>query len=103
MISIGHVSRVLRKSVLKTCPTPDLGKSGTVKELKSVYVPGDSISIICNEGFDLDGPSQVTCGPGGQWQGLPKCRPKRISSPGRCINLSKLFQTVVYIVRPTFF
>ncbi|KAK9954664.1 hypothetical protein ABG768_016714 [Culter alburnus] len=135
-------SRVLvQRPILKTCPTPELGKSGTVKDLKSVYVPGDPLSVTCNEGFigsgdfmcdtsekwipnepkcqmincsaptvangrirgstvlykykdivdvrcsegfDLIGPPQVTCGPDGQWQGLPECRPKRISATGKC-------------------
>ncbi|KAG1960664.1 complement receptor type 2 [Pimephales promelas] len=69
---------------LKTCPTPEMGKSGSVKELKSAYMPGESISVTCNEGFDLIGSPQVTCGPAGQWQGLPECLPKRISAPGKC-------------------
>ncbi|XP_018947803.1 sushi, von Willebrand factor type A, EGF and pentraxin domain-containing protein 1-like [Cyprinus carpio] len=124
----------------KTCPTPDLGKNGTVKEQKSDYLPGqfisvtcnegfvgsgvftcrarskwhpkepmcqlitcpapavangrikpgsrvyktsDTVDVICNEGFDLNGSPVVTCGPDGQWQALPKCRPKRISA-GKC-------------------
>ncbi|XP_067227228.1 complement receptor type 2-like [Chanodichthys erythropterus] len=135
-------SRVLvQHPIIKTCPTPELGKSGTVKELKSVYVPGDPLSVTCNEGFigsgdfmcdtnekwipnepkcqmikcsaptvangrirgsrvlykyrdivdvrcnegfDLIGPPQITCGPDGQWQGLSECRPKRISDTGKC-------------------
>ncbi|XP_077074718.1 sushi, von Willebrand factor type A, EGF and pentraxin domain-containing protein 1 [Siphateles boraxobius] len=139
----GQFSKVLfsRGVDLITCPTPELGKSGSVKEPKSAYKPGESVSVtcnegfngsgdftchtsaiwlphepkcqmincsaptvangrihgssvvykpksmvdvICNEGFDLIGPPQVTCGPDGQWQGLPECRPKRISASGKC-------------------
>ncbi|KAL1250387.1 hypothetical protein QQF64_021392, partial [Cirrhinus molitorella] len=125
----------------KACPTPNLGKSGFVKEQKSNYVLGESISVtcnegfvgsgvftchpnskwhpkvpkcqpitcsaptvangritsrsrvykhkvtvgvICNDGFDLNGPAQVTCGPDGQWQALPECHPKKISATGKC-------------------
>ncbi|CAM4675550.1 unnamed protein product [Leuciscus chuanchicus] len=137
----GQFSKVLlsRGVDLKTCPTPKMGKRGSVEEPKSVYVPGESVSVTCNEGFngsgvfmcntsakwfphepkcqmircsapavangrirgsrvlykstvvvscsegfDLIGPPQVTCGPDGQWQGLPECRPKRISATGKC-------------------
>lgn len=139
----GQFSKVLfsRGVHIQTCPTPELGKSGSVKELKSAYVPGESVSVTCNEGFngsgdfmchtsakwlphepkcqmincsaptvangrihgssvlykpkstvdvscsegfDLIGQPQITCGPDGQWQGLPECRPKRISATGKC-------------------
>ncbi|KAK7129378.1 hypothetical protein R3I94_017553 [Phoxinus phoxinus] len=124
---------------LITCPTPELGRSGSVRVLKSVYEPRESVTVTCNEGFngsgvftcdtsakwlphepkcqmihcsaltvanarirgssvlyrstvdvicsegfDLIGSPQVTCGPNGQWQGLPACRPKRISASGKC-------------------
>ncbi|KAI2649437.1 Sushi, von Willebrand factor type A, EGF and pentraxin domain-containing protein 1 [Labeo rohita] len=138
----GQFARVLllsRVAVPETCPTPNLGKSGTVKEPKFDYVVGESMSVtcnegfigsgvftchanskwhpnepkcqlitcsdptvahgritpgsgvykhkdtvgvVCNDGFDLSGPAKVTCGPDGQWQALPECRPKKIS--GKC-------------------
>ncbi|KAL0157635.1 hypothetical protein M9458_045711, partial [Cirrhinus mrigala] len=56
--------------------------NGRITPGSRVYEHKDTVDVICNEGFDLNGPAQVTCGPDGQWQALPECRPKRIS--GKC-------------------
>ncbi|XP_016403949.1 sushi, von Willebrand factor type A, EGF and pentraxin domain-containing protein 1-like isoform X2 [Sinocyclocheilus rhinocerous] len=46
---------------------------------RTQYTPQDTATIVCSEGFVLTGSPQVTCGPDGQWQGLPVCRSKVIT------------------------
>ncbi|KAL0157632.1 hypothetical protein M9458_045708, partial [Cirrhinus mrigala] len=38
---------------------------------RTQYAPQDTVTIFCSEGFELIGLPDVTCGPDGQWQGLP--------------------------------
>uniref|UniRef100_A0A671MTR7 Sushi domain-containing protein n=1 Tax=Sinocyclocheilus anshuiensis TaxID=1608454 RepID=A0A671MTR7_9TELE len=61
-----------------TCSAPAVA-NGRIRPGSRVYKPKDSVDITCSEGFDLIGPAQVMCGPDGQWQALPECRPKRIT------------------------
>ncbi|XP_016114666.1 complement receptor type 1-like [Sinocyclocheilus grahami] len=63
---------------LMTCSAPAVA-NGRIRPGSRVYKPKDSVDITCSEGFDLIGPAQVMCGPDGQWQALPECRPKRIT------------------------
>lgn len=67
------------------CSAPAVA-NGRMNEFGYQHKPKDTVSITCSEGFDLIGSPQVTCGPDGQWQGLPECRPKRLLVNGRCIN-----------------
>ncbi|KAI7794538.1 sushi, von Willebrand factor type A, EGF and pentraxin domain-containing protein 1 [Triplophysa rosa] len=49
---------------------------------KPHYKPRDTVTVSCTEGYDLIGSPQVTCGPDGQWQRLPECRPEvKCSAP----------------------
>ncbi|XP_059384424.1 CUB and sushi domain-containing protein 1 isoform X1 [Carassius carassius] len=61
-----------------TCSAPAVA-NGRIRPGSRVYKPKDTVDITCREGFDLIGPAQVKCGPYGQWQALPECRPKRIT------------------------
>ncbi|KAL0157633.1 hypothetical protein M9458_045709, partial [Cirrhinus mrigala] len=65
-----------RAAIPETCPTPNLGKNGTVKEQKSDYVLGESISVTCNEGFV--GSGVFTCDANAKWHPKePKCQHKK--------------------------
>ncbi|XP_059396543.1 complement receptor type 1-like [Carassius carassius] len=69
---ICEVSRIM-------CLTPDVANRWIKPGERTQYRAQDTITIVCREGFVLTGSSQVTCGPDGQWQGLPECRSK-----GKC-------------------
>ncbi|KAF4096316.1 hypothetical protein G5714_022285 [Onychostoma macrolepis] len=64
-----------------TCSAPAVA-NGRIRPGSRVYKPKDTVDVACNEGFDLIGPEQVTCGPDCQWQALPECRLKKIT--GKC-------------------
>ncbi|XP_050951676.1 C4b-binding protein alpha chain isoform X4 [Labeo rohita] len=64
-----------------TCSDPTVAH-GRITPGSGVYKHKDTVGVVCNDGFDLSGPAKVTCGPDGQWQALPECRPKKIS--GKC-------------------
>ncbi|XP_016347479.1 CUB and sushi domain-containing protein 3 [Sinocyclocheilus anshuiensis] len=68
----------LKRITVMTCSAPAVA-NGRIRPGSRVYKPKDSVDITCSEGFDLIGPAQVMCGPDGQWQALPECRPKRIT------------------------
>ncbi|XP_067301650.1 complement receptor type 2 isoform X2 [Pseudorasbora parva] len=65
------------------CSAPTVA-NGEIDGFRRQYKPKDKVDVQCHEGFDMSGPPQVTCGPDGQWQGLPECRPKRISATAQC-------------------
>ncbi|XP_009295403.2 sushi, von Willebrand factor type A, EGF and pentraxin domain-containing protein 1 isoform X1 [Danio rerio] len=58
------------------CSAPVVA-NGRINAFGNQHKPKDTVSITCSEGFELIGSSQVTCGPDGQWQGLPECHPKK--------------------------
>lgn len=63
-----------------TCSTPAVANSvqraGDVSERRV----GETLSFTCQQGFQLDGPQQITCGSNGQWQPEP---PKCLPSPDK--------------------
>ncbi|RXN34297.1 CUB and sushi domain-containing 3-like protein [Labeo rohita] len=69
------------RSKVITCSDPTVAH-GRITPGSGVYKHKDTVDVVCNDGFDLSGPAKVTCGPDGQWQALPECRPKNIS--GKC-------------------
>ncbi|XP_056305905.1 sushi, von Willebrand factor type A, EGF and pentraxin domain-containing protein 1 [Danio aesculapii] len=70
--------RPLRRSVnVILCSAPAVA-NGRINESSNQHKPKDTVSITCSEGFELIGSPQVTCGPDGQWQGLPECHPKKL-------------------------
>ncbi|KAM9342652.1 complement receptor type 1-like [Pholidichthys leucotaenia] len=67
-----------------TCSKPTVANSAPRGGGASVYRVGDSMTFTCNQGFQLDGAQQITCGPTGQWQPeAPRCLP---SSERSCDN-----------------
>ncbi|XP_016403948.1 CUB and sushi domain-containing protein 1-like isoform X1 [Sinocyclocheilus rhinocerous] len=80
--SKGQFAKVLlsRLAIPKTCPTPDLGKNGTVKEQKSDYMPGQFISVTCSKGFV--GSGVFTCHAHSKWHPKePVCQLITCSAP----------------------
>ncbi|KAM4610366.1 complement receptor type 2 isoform 2-T2 [Polymixia lowei] len=62
-----------------TCSNPAVANATKTGEDVSVYRVGDSVTFICEQGFQLDGSQQVTCSSGGQWQPeLPQCLPSDV-------------------------
>lgn len=59
-----------------TCSTPAVANSASSGGGVPVHRVGDGVTFTCNQGFQLDGAQQITCGPGGQWQPQPpQCLP----------------------------
>lgn len=57
-----------------TCSSPLVNNSVKIGTDVSVHRVGDTMTITCDVGFQLDGAQQITCGPNGQWQPkLPQC------------------------------
>lgn len=57
-----------------TCSFPFVNNSVKRGPDVSVHRVGDTMTITCDTGFQLDGAEQITCGPNGQWQPkLPQC------------------------------
>ncbi|XP_019951886.2 complement component receptor 1-like protein isoform X1 [Paralichthys olivaceus] len=58
-----------------TCPSPNVASAFWTGAQNNLYQHRDTISIECNRGYTLIGPSTVTCGHDGRWSSvLPKCR-----------------------------
>ncbi|MCI4387793.1 hypothetical protein PGIGA_G00078260 [Pangasianodon gigas] len=57
-----------------TCPPPAVPNSSGQDGYKMEYEVGEHATISCQEGFEVIGSSQVTCGVDGQWQEMPECR-----------------------------
>ncbi|KAM3616945.1 uncharacterized protein V6R79_000095 [Siganus canaliculatus] len=58
-----------------TCSAPVVANAQSSDGGLPVYQVGDSVTLTCSEGFQLDGTQQITCGPDGQWQTPPRCLP----------------------------
>ncbi|KAM7411593.1 hypothetical protein PAMA_021536 [Pampus argenteus] len=59
-----------------TCPSPNVRNAFWVGSYKKWHQYKDTISIECNPGYMMTGPSTITCDGDGQWSpGLPKCGP----------------------------
>ncbi|XP_036390275.1 complement receptor type 2-like isoform X2 [Megalops cyprinoides] len=55
-----------------TCADPEVDFAKRIIGYGRTY--GDSVSIICKQGYYLSGPEQITCGVAGQWlPSLPRC------------------------------
>ncbi|TSL61127.1 6-phosphofructo-2-kinase/fructose-2,6-bisphosphatase 2 [Bagarius yarrelli] len=65
-----------------TCPRPAVLNGNRPDEYKMEYVVGEKVTISCQEGFEITGSSQVTCGSDGQWQTLPECQ----VTGGKCLS-----------------
>lgn len=65
---------VLVMPVQVTCPPPAVPNSSGQDRYKMEYEVGEHATISCQEGFELIGSSQVTCGADSQWQEIPECR-----------------------------
>ncbi|KAM9855556.1 membrane cofactor protein-like [Aulostomus maculatus] len=64
-----------------TCPAPSVPFASWVGSQTKLYQYRDAISIECNHGYALMGPSTITCGDHGQWfPGLPRCTRKSFRS-----------------------
>ncbi|XP_060793702.1 complement receptor type 1 [Neoarius graeffei] len=57
-----------------TCPPPAVPNTSGQDRYKMEYEVGEHATIFCQEGFELIGSSQVTCGADSQWQTIPECR-----------------------------
>ncbi len=80
-----------------TCSAPAV-TNGRIRPGSRVYKHEDTVDVTCSEGFDLIGPAQVTCGPDGQWQALPECRPKRITGTLKvCVCVCVCVYIYIYI------
>ncbi|XP_040908788.1 complement component receptor 1-like protein isoform X2 [Toxotes jaculatrix] len=61
-----------------TCSSPNVPGASWTRAQNNLYQYSDTISIECNPGYYMTGPSTVTCGHDGRWfPGLPKCRRAR--------------------------
>ncbi|XP_063741873.1 complement receptor type 1 isoform X2 [Eleginops maclovinus] len=61
-----------------TCPPPNVNNAYWMRAQNKQYQERDIISIECERGYAMTGPSSVTCGHDGRWSpGLPKCTPRR--------------------------
>ena len=49
------------------CNPPYAPDDGYIKTVGTSYRPGETISFACNQGFQLDGPSTLTCDEYGDW------------------------------------
>ncbi|XP_062871960.1 sushi, von Willebrand factor type A, EGF and pentraxin domain-containing protein 1 isoform X2 [Trichomycterus rosablanca] len=68
-----------------TCPPPAVPNSlGQVRN-KMSYNVGERATIVCQDGFELSGSSEITCGQRGQWHDTPECH-QVMSTPERCLR-----------------
>ncbi|XP_051947835.1 sushi, von Willebrand factor type A, EGF and pentraxin domain-containing protein 1 [Xyrauchen texanus] len=67
-----------------TCSAPAVANGDIHDGYRASYMPKDTVTITCKEGFDLIGSKDVICGPDGQWQALPECRLKEILDTSKC-------------------
>ncbi|XP_067303213.1 complement receptor type 2-like [Pseudorasbora parva] len=58
------------------CSAPAVANRLVKRRERTQYEPKDTVTIICNKGFDLIGSSVVTCVSDGQWLNLPECVPE---------------------------
>ncbi|XP_071750645.1 complement receptor type 2 [Centroberyx gerrardi] len=95
---------VSEKGAETTCSNPAVANGVKSSGDAAVHRVGQTVTFTCNQGFQLDGSQQVTCGPGGQWQPqLPRCLP----SSGTCgvpvtINKSNAHLADSYITMTSF-
>ncbi|KAK4305073.1 hypothetical protein Pmani_023017 [Petrolisthes manimaculis] len=63
------------------CPHLNAGPNGEVQAPLYDYLPTNQISFKCETGYQMDGPSVLTCGGDGEWDGdAPSCLSNSCSS-----------------------
>nr|XP_023654550.1 membrane cofactor protein-like [Paramormyrops kingsleyae] len=61
-----------------SCPSPPVANGVMISGVmnSTSYRPTDSVRFACRDGFDLNGPEEIACGPDGQWDPQPpQCLP----------------------------
>lgn len=71
MMFVHHMSFA---TVIK-CPNLSTGPHTQVTTRLADYMPTNEIRFQCEEGYQMDGPSTLTCGGNGEWDGeTPQCQ-----------------------------
>lgn len=69
------------------CPNLSVDPHGEVLSLLGEYMPTNEITFKCEEGYQMDGPSSLTCGSDGEWNGeAPTCQPDSCSELPRWVT-----------------
>lgn len=73
-----------------TCSLPDSPVNGSFITNQETYFFNDTIEIICNEGFELNDTTVITCTQNGSWNVSPSCVPvicENFTAPNNAVTI----------------
>ena len=60
-----------------TCEEELFIDNGSFREVQDSYVVGDRVTFSCDDGFNLEGPNEITCQADSEWSDrFPTCQRK---------------------------
>ena len=81
------------------CPNLSPKKNQEIVSNLNKYLPTNKVAFKCLNGYQMDGPSTVTCGRNGEWQGnAPSCQPKTCSELPLLVRFILKFIFIIYIL-----